>query len=58
MDDDVPISELCKPLSAKIMPRSALFDRYNTPRDNDEAFAEGRHSETKRMIERIKWRKK
>jgi hypothetical protein len=58
MSDDISIEELCKPLSAKIMPKSALFNKDSTPKDNDDAFMKSRQGETKRVIEKARRRKK
>mgnify|MGYP006275282857 CR=1 FL=1 len=35
-DDKVPLDELCKPLSAKVMPKSAIYSVSNKVDDGDD----------------------
>jgi len=45
MDDDIPIEELCKPLSAKVMPRSTLFNQSHEPMTDEQAMRRARQAQ-------------
>ena len=41
-DEDRSIEDLCKPLSAKVMPKSMLYTADHQPRSNEEAAGRAR----------------
>lgn len=41
-DDNIPLEELCKPLSAKVMPRSQMYTLDHQPRTAEEAIKQQR----------------
>lgn len=45
-DENTSIADLCKPISAKVMPRTALFTSDHTERSNDDALKKQRQSES------------
>jgi len=45
-DENTSIADLCKPISAKVMPRAALFTSDHTERSNDDALKKQRQSES------------
>ena len=49
MDDTTPIEELCKPLSAKVMPRSTLFNQSHEPMTDEQARRRSRQAENEKF---------
>ena len=45
-NENTSIADLCKPISAKVMPRTALFTSDHTERSNDDALKKQRQSES------------
>jgi len=45
MDDDIPIEELCKPLSAKVMPKSTLYNQSHEPMTDEQAMRRSRQAQ-------------
>ena len=45
MDDDIPIEELCKPLSAKVMPKSTLYNQSHEPMTDEQAMRRARQAQ-------------
>ena len=52
--DKMSIEDLCKPLSAKVMPESMLFTSDHQPRDNDEALQRARQRSASKAASRMK----
>ena len=51
-DKNMSIADLCKPISAKVMPRTALFTSDHTERSNDDALRKQRQAETTKVYRR------
>jgi hypothetical protein len=54
---DQSIADLCKPLSAKVMPRNKLYGTDSTERSNQEAWAKQRTSDAANMLKKLRRRK-
>ena len=54
---ETSIADLCKPLSAKTMPKRLLLNNDHTERSNDEAMKRQRAGEVVRIWRRRKTRK-
>jgi hypothetical protein len=46
MSEEIPIEELCKPLSAKVMPKSTLYNQSHEPMTDDQAMRRARQAQT------------
>ena len=49
MKDEPSIEELCKPLSAKVMPRSTLFNQSHEPMTDEQARRRSRQAENEKF---------
>jgi hypothetical protein len=49
---DVSIAELCKPISAKKMPRRALYAQGHLPMTDEEAWVEQRKRTAQSIVQR------
>lgn len=54
MDDDTSIEDLCRPLSAKVMPRSALFNQSHEPMSAEEGMRRARQAQSERFYRKKK----
>ena len=46
MSEEIPIEQLCKPLSAKVMPKSTLYNQSHEPMSNEDAMRRARQAQT------------
>jgi hypothetical protein len=51
---DQSIADLCKPLSAKVMPKNKLYGADNTERSQREAWNKQRTSDAANMLRRLR----